>query len=169
MVSEINDLFDYNRWANQRMIDVVATLSDEQFTRDLKSSFPSVRETLVHMLSADWVWLSRWLGSSPSAFPTDWDVSTLAAIRARWAELEQQRSEFLDGLTPDALTRELAYRNIKGEPFSNPLGHLLRHVINHSTYHRGQLTTMVRQLGVTPPTTDLIVFYRERAARALVV
>ena len=169
MVSEINELFEYNRWANQRMIDVVATLSEEQFTRDLKSSFPSVRETLVHILSADWVWLSRWQGTSPTAFPTEWDVATLASITARWAELEQARSEFLDGLTPDALTSELAYRNTKGEPFTNPLGQLLRHVINHSTYHRGQLTTMLRQLGTTPPSTDLIVFIREKAARALTV
>ena len=162
MVSEINELFEYNRWANQRMLNAVATLSEEQLNRDLKSSFPSVRETLVHMLGADWIWLSRWQGTSPSAAPAEWDVSNLAAIQARWSEIEQARSEFLDGLTPDALNNELAYRNLKGEPFVNPLGHLLRHVINHSTYHRGQLTTMLRQLGGTPPSTDLIVFIRER-------
>jgi uncharacterized damage-inducible protein DinB len=162
MIGEIHELFEFNRWANQRMLDAVAALSVEQFTRDLKSSFPSVRDTLVHLVGADWIWLSRWLGTSPASMPGDWDMSTLEAIRARWAQIEHERTALLERLTPEALHSMLAYRTIRGDPFANPLWQLLRHVVNHSTYHRGQITTMLRQLGMPAVSTDLVLFYRER-------
>ena len=165
MISEILELYEFNRWANQRMLNAVMALSEEQFTRDLKSSFPSVRETLVHLVGADWIWLSRWKGVSPTQAP-DWNLATLDAIRAQWDEIERERMAYLEQLTPDALHEVLSYRTLKGDPFSNPLWQLLRHVVNHSSYHRGQITTMLRQLGAPTVTTDLILFYRERLVPA---
>jgi len=161
MISEIVELYEFNRWANQRILDAVTALSSEQFARDLKSSFPSVRDTLVHVLGADWIWLSRWQGVSPTQTP-DWGLTTLASIRSRWEQIENERTAFLERLTPDALHGVLEYRTLKGDPFSNPLWQLLRHVVNHSTYHRGQITTMLRQLGAPTVSTDLVQFYRER-------
>src|SRR6185437_8220373 len=117
----------------------------------------------AHMLGADWAWLSRWQGHSPSALPESWDLSTFDALRARWAEVERDQEAFIAGLTDDALRRPLAYRNWAGESCEEPLWQILRHVVNHATYHRGQVVTMLRQLGATAPSTDLIKFYREQA------
>ncbi len=162
-MQDIRELYAYNRWANHRTLDAVVPLDEEAFTRDLGSSFASVRDTLAHVLAAEWVWLRRWRGSSPTGTPEDWDLSTLEAIRGRWAEVEREREEFLSGLTDEDLHRAMAYRNTAGEAFENTMGQMLRHVVNHSSYHRGQVVTMLRQLGAEPAGTDLIQFYRERA------
>lgn len=162
MVEEVRELYAYTRWANHRVLDAASHLSDEAFTKDLGSSFPSVRDTLVHILSAEWIWLSRWQGHSPTGVPDSWDVSTLDALRARWSEVEQNQRAFLSELTEAELGRTISYRNTKGEPFEQTMGQMLRHVVNHSTYHRGQVITLLRQLGAEAPTTDLILFYREK-------
>ena len=164
MIEELRDLFAYTAWANGGVLDAVAKLDAEAFTRDLGSSFPSVRATLVHLLGADWIWLARWHGTSPTALPEGWDLSSVDAIRQRWAEVERERAAFAAGLTDDDLARPLAYRNMKGEAFVNTLAETLRHVVNHSTYHRGQVVTMLRQLGAQGVNTDLIGFYRQRAS-----
>src|SRR5262245_57801243 len=156
-MDEIVELFEYNRWANDRLLNSVEPLSTEQFTRDLKNSFPSVRDTMVHIMGAEWIWLQRWLGTSPTGAPHDWSVAALDTIRERWAEIEAERNAFLATLTPDSLAAPVSYRNTKGEPFTNPLGQLLRHVVNHSTYHRGQVATMLRQLDMPPISTDLVL------------
>jgi uncharacterized damage-inducible protein DinB len=108
-----------------------------------------------------WVWLSRWLGESPTAFP-DWDVSTHPRLLERWREIEGRQKQFLDGLDESDLDRVVTYKVFSGKTFSNPLAELFRHVVNHATYHRGQVATMLRQLGLKPPQTDLILYYRER-------
>jgi uncharacterized damage-inducible protein DinB len=130
----------------------------------MKSSFPSVLATLAHMVGAEWVWLTRWRGGSPTSTPTDWDVSTLEAVRERWRQVDLELSEFVGGLDDAALERPLTYTTFAGEAFSQPLAQMLRHVVNHSSYHRGQVTTLLRQLGGTPASTDLIRFYRESGA-----
>lgn len=164
MPREIQDLYAYDRWANRRILGAALALPPEALDRDLGSSFPSVRATLAHVLASDWIWLERWLGRSPSGVPAEWDLSTGAAIEARWREVEGAVQSFVESLSGADLDRIVDYRTLAGTPFSQPLGHLLRHVVNHSTYHRGQLVTMLRQLGATPPATDLVVFYRELAA-----
>ena len=162
MIEEIRGLYGYNRWANDRILDVTAVLSAEELSRDLRSSFPSVRDTLIHMVAAEWIWLSRWNGTSPAGAPDDWDVATHAAMRARFDDVDRARTAFLDRLDDEALHRVVAYRNTRGQAFENPLWQLLRHVVNHATYHRGQVTTMVRQLGRDAISTDLAQYYRER-------
>jgi uncharacterized damage-inducible protein DinB len=166
MVEQIQELYEYNRWANQRLLDATAALSSAELTRDLKSSFPSVRDTLAHILSAEWIWLMRWKGDSPVGAPASWDLSSHDLLRAQWASVEAELTAFVATLTPAALDAVIAYRNTKGEPFAQPLSELLRHVVNHSTYHRGQITTMLRQLGKDSVATDLVLFYRQRAALA---
>ena len=163
-VDEIRELFAFNRWANRRLLDAAAALDDDALARDLGSSFPSVMATLAHIVSADWIWLRRWAGKSPTAAPTEWALTSLAAIRERWDEVEAERSAVLAALDDEALQREVDYRNIAGAPFTSRMDEMLRHVVDHSTYHRGQVVTMIRQLGGTPPATGLIVFYRERRA-----
>jgi uncharacterized damage-inducible protein DinB len=163
---EIYTLYEYDAWANRRLLDAAAKLTPEQFTRDLGSSFPSVRDTLVHIMGAQWVWLERWLGRTPAGLPRAEEYPTLGSIRARWAELEGKLLEFVRGLTPEQIAEVREYRTLSSGVVRNPLWQALQHLVNHGTYHRGQVTTMLRQLGAGPVSTDLIVFYRERAAAA---
>jgi uncharacterized damage-inducible protein DinB len=162
-MDEIRDLYAYTRWANRRVLDAAARLSPEQLSRDLGSSFPSVRETLAHVLAGEWIWLTRWRGSSPPGLPESWDLSSLEVVRAQWAEVEADQRAFVEGLDEAALDRVVAYRDTRGDPYENPLGQLLRHVVNHSTYHRGQVITMLRQLGAEAVATDYVVYLRQRA------
>ncbi|HSJ13022.1 MAG TPA: DinB family protein [Longimicrobiales bacterium] len=165
-VEELRELYGFNRWANERLLEAVVTLTEAQLERDLGSSFPSIRDTLVHIMSAEWVWLQRWRGASPDAMPAEWTSLALPGIRDAWGALDQDLQAFLSGLQDSDLDRVISYRNLAGEPFASGLGRMLRHVVNHSTYHRGQVTTMLRQLGAAAPATDLIVYYRsERPER----
>lgn len=163
MIAEIRDLYAYNRWANQRITDVVALLDDDAFTRHLGGSFPSVHLTLAHMVESEWIWLCRWEGTSPTEMPEGWDISTLPLLRTRWDAVEERRQGFLADLSNDALERPFEYRTFAGVPHTNTYGETLRHVVNHSSYHRGQVVTMLRQLGAEAVSTDLIRYYREQA------
>ncbi len=158
-VADLRDLYAYNRWANDQAMGAAERLTQPQFIHDTRSSFPSIRDTLAHILGAEWIWLERWHGRSPRALLSASGFSTAGALRQRWAEVEAGQHAFLAALTADALLRRIAYINTKGERWEYALRHMLVHVVNHSTYHRGQITTMLRQLGATPVATDLLAFY----------
>lgn len=164
-LNDVHSLYAYNSWANHRVLEVCARLDSAQFSQNLRSSFPSVRDTLTHIMSAEWLWLERWLGRSPSG-PPPGDFPDLASLRVRWQEIEADLQSFIAGLSASDLDRVVGYRNTKGHAFSNSMWQMLQHLINHGTYHRGQVTTMLRQLGAAPLTTDLIAFYREQAGMA---
>ncbi|HEX6307687.1 MAG TPA: DinB family protein [Longimicrobiales bacterium] len=156
---EVKGLFAYNRWANDRVLRAAGTLSPEQFTRDLGSSYPSIAATLAHILGAEWVWLSRWNGISPTALPADWELGTLEDLGRRWQAVEAEQTRFIDALDDPRLAAPITYRNFAGDTFRVPLATLLRHLVNHSTYHRGQVTTMLRQLGAATVATDLVLHH----------
>jgi uncharacterized damage-inducible protein DinB len=162
---EVRSLYDYNAWANRRILDACAALSDEQFSRAIVSSFPSVRDTLQHIFGGEYLWLERWHGRSHSSIPPA-EAASLSALRSRWEKIDADLLGFVRGLSAADLDRAITYRNTEGREFSNPLREMLQHLANHSTYHRGQITMMLRQLGAAPLATDLMVFYRERAAAA---
>lgn len=151
-------LHDYNRWANRRLIETVSKLTPEQFTRDLQNSHRSVRDTLAHILAAEWIWLERWRGVSPHSLLNPSDFEAVDSLKARWAEVEKDYAEFLIELSDELLTKVISYRNTKGEEWAYPLGQMIQHVMNHSTYHRGQVTTLLRQLGAAVLPLDLLVF-----------
>jgi uncharacterized damage-inducible protein DinB len=159
-------LFDFNAWADRRTLDSCAALTDAQFVQDLGSSFPSVRDTLVHIMLVEWVWFERWHNRAPDKYPPTSDFPNLAAVRARWSEIERDLLGYLASLQPDDLQRIVHHKTMAGVPQAEPLWQMLQHLVNHSTYHRGQIATMLRQLKAKPAGTDLIVFYRERAAKA---
>jgi uncharacterized damage-inducible protein DinB len=160
---EICTLYEYDAWANGRTLNACEGLTQEQLTRNLGNSFASVRDTLVHILGAQSIWLERLQGGSPSGMPKPEGFPDLAAVRARWAEIEPQLLGYVRGLSAADLERFHEYRNLKGTQFRDQIGNILQHLVNHGTYHRGQVTTLLRQLGGTPVSTDLIAFYRERS------
>lgn len=163
---DIRNLFEYNAWANHRSLEAVAALTPEQFTRDLGSSFKSVRDTLAHIVAAEWIWLERFHGRSPSSFPPDLESLDHAGLDTRWAEVERDWTDFVASLGDSDLVRVYAYKTIKGDPQEQPAWQMLQHLVNHGSYHRGQVTTLLRQLGAKPQGTDMIAFYRQRAVKA---
>jgi uncharacterized damage-inducible protein DinB len=159
----IRELFGYNRWANARSLEASSKVSPEDFTKEVGGSFASLRGTLAHMYGAEWIWLERWRGTSPASLPFSLDFPDVATIRTRWLDVEREQREFLDFLDADRLSQVISYVNLKGQSFAYPLGRLLQHVVNHSTYHRGQIATLLRQLGATPISTDLLLYDDERS------
>jgi uncharacterized damage-inducible protein DinB len=168
-LSRAKELIDYHYWARDRLLDSVAVLDGEQLRRDLGSSFPSVRDTLVHLCLTEWIWHERWSGRSPAAPPRSASEFTdLAQIRELWREHELQIRSFVDALTGADMPRAIEYRLMSGQPGRSSFAEMIAHVVNHGTYHRGQITTMLRQLEAPPAkNTDLITFFRERAAERL--
>jgi len=162
---DIQLLYEYDRWANNRVLSAVSTLSAEEFTRDLGGSFRSVRDTLAHVVGSEWAWLTYWKEPSPSSiFLTDlWPRADalfhprvfpdLAAVQLKWAEVEREQVEFVNLVTNESLRRMLPV----GETQIS-LEHLMQHLANHSTYHRGQVALMMRQLGAKPLATDFAMF-----------
>jgi uncharacterized damage-inducible protein DinB len=164
-IDDIQLLYEYDRWANNRVLQAASALNVEQFKRDLSASFGSVRDTLLHIIGGEWGWLTYWKEASPdptflkdlwtrhdalfnpNAFP---DV---AAVQAKWAEIEKEQVEFVNRLTSESLEKMLP---IRGTQLS--LAHLMQHLTNHSTYHRGQVAVMMRQLGAKPVATDFHIF-----------
>lgn len=157
-LADIRQLFDYTDYANHLVLDAAENLTDEQLRQDVKISHGSIFGTLAHMAGAEWVWLSRWQGVSPSEIWNDKTFADLAALRARWEQIEGERRAVLETLTEDALQADLSYRNVKGDPFALPVIAQMQHVVNHATLHRGQVVGMIRQLGIAPPAVDLLYY-----------
>ncbi len=160
MIAEARSLFDYNAWANARVFETVGRLPVEAQLQTVVSSFPSVLDTLAHIVGAEWIWSKRWMGESPDRFP-DWVAQPECGdLRQRLAAVEAERADLLGAMQDADLERIVRYGTLSGQQFADPLGQLMRHVVNHSTYHRGQIATQLRQLGRTPPGTDYILWLR---------
>jgi uncharacterized damage-inducible protein DinB len=161
-VDDIRDLFRYTWWANDRTLDVAATRSAEQLNQDLGGSYPSVWLTLRHIAIADRNWHRRWVGEPKPATPPDFPGTTLDELRASWLVVRRDQDAFLDTLTPEMLEAPLPFVLLSGYANELPLGEILRHVVNHATYHRGQVATFLRRLGAAPQGTDLLLYCTTR-------
>lgn len=160
---ELHTLIDYHYWARDRLLDAAERLTPEQFTRDLGNSFPSIRDTLVHIYAAEWVWCCRWEGESPQVTPDPNAFPDVATVRSTWKAHEERLRSILDGLGEPGIHRPIVYRTTNGKPHAPLFWQMLQHVVNHASYHRGQVTAMIRQLKASPPKSmDLIAFHRER-------
>ena len=162
-LEDLQALLEYHYWARDRILAAADALTPEQLNRNLGSSFKSVRDTLAHIYAAEWAWCSRWNGQGPTALlPADMfpDVATL---RTKWSALESDVRAVLERMSRQGLDTVMEYKMLSGEPRNSVFWHMLQHVINHASYHRGQVTTMLRQLGAKPAEPmDLIAFYRTR-------
>jgi uncharacterized damage-inducible protein DinB len=160
-VADIQELYRYNQWANDRAFEAVAGLTLGEFTRDLGNSYPSVRETLTHIIWAEWIWLQRWKGTSPQHRFDAAEFPHANTLNTRWLELKAEQGAFVEAVTGERLHAVLSYVNLQGQTWQYALWRQMYHVVNHSTYHRGQVTTMLRQLGTVPVPTDFLVFHDE--------
>jgi uncharacterized damage-inducible protein DinB len=159
-------MFQYNAWADRRLLDACGSLTHEQFMRNLGSSFSSVRDTMAHLYGAEWVWNERFKGNSPAALNPAGAFPDFASVRAKLEEMDVYYIDYVSKLSSQDLDRIIRYKGFTGDEFSNPLWQSLHQLTNHASYHRGQVVTLLRQLGVKPVSTDLIMYYRELAAAA---
>lgn len=150
--------FDYNRWANARLLEAVASLTNEQFLKELGSSYSSVRDTLTHILAAEEVWLMRWKGISPKTMLDPAYFPDVRSFKAKWGEVELDQWNFVSKISDESLQEMVEYQNFKNEVWQYTLWQMMHHMVSHSTYHRGQVVAMLRQLGAAPTQLDFLVF-----------
>ncbi|MFA6457332.1 MAG: DinB family protein [Bacteroidota bacterium] len=155
-------LFQFNAWANAGTLKAVDSLPEEKLYVDLKNSFGSIHGTLVHLCGAEDIWLQRMSGADPGVFMKKDMYPTYASVKTKWNEVEAGWKKYIGTVTDTELTRTMTFHNLKGEQVTQLVWQSLQHLVNHSTYHRGQITTLVRQSGGTPVGTDLIAYYRQQ-------
>src|SRR5690606_13707695 len=160
MIDVVKKLYQYNDWANQRTYEVLQGLEPGQLQATIQSSFPSILDTYGHIVGSEWVWLQRWLGHSPDGFPEWLKNPTLERLHEELEAVQKARRVFLDRLSGEGLQTNINYKQLSGAAYASRLLDLLLHVVNHSSYHRGQLVTMLRQVGAQPVATDYVVFTR---------
>jgi uncharacterized damage-inducible protein DinB len=154
--TEVTTLVAYNQWANRRLLAAACLLPGHAFEQDQGASAGSLKGTLVHILAGEWNWLRFWQGKPSTALPTPHDFPDAAAVAATFQPLEREQSAYASQLTEQDLR---AHHRIRGAEYT--LADLLHHAFNHSTYHRGQVALLLRQLGVAPPATDFRLFLDE--------
>jgi uncharacterized damage-inducible protein DinB len=159
---DLATLFDYNYWANRKLLDVVATLDGEEFTRRIAGSYGSIRNSLVHALSTEWGWLDRCGGlkRGPKLDPENYpDFESLAGD---WERVESSMQSFIGGLADADLERAVEYPGANGTTRSMPLVELMHHVSVHTAHYRAQVALLLRELGRTPGNVDLLFYYAEK-------
>ncbi len=152
----------YNYWANGRMIEFLQSLPQEELDAEIVSSFTSIKKTLYHIWDAESLWLSRLGGVSPATFPSRRYTGTFDEAVSALKKCDQELMDYAETIYEDRLTTLLTYKTVKGDEFQNLIADVLMHVVNHGTYHRGQIITMLRQSSHTTLfSTDYVSYCRE--------
>lgn len=155
-------LVQYHQWANHRFLPILQHLTPEQWEETHPSSFNSIRRTVLHLWDAEQLWLKRMQGESPLGWPSAGFTGDGAALVKSWKATTQALVDFVVDSGEDTLAKVITYQNTRGDQYHQPVFEILLHVINHATYHRGQLITLLRQAGVVDglPGTDLVTYWR---------
>jgi uncharacterized damage-inducible protein DinB len=164
---DLSRLMRYTVWANHRIMRAAATLAAADFSRDLGGSHGGIRGTLAHILWSELVWLERWKGLPNPPRIDEAEFADIVALRDRWTVIEEHRDAWFTSLGDDGPASIIRYQTTDGVPFETPLWQLVQHQANHSTYHRGQLTIFLRQLGARLVSTDMLIWDRDEHARAI--
>jgi len=159
-LEEAKLLHAYDSWANNRIFDVLAGLPADQYLKAMNSSHGGIHGTMVHLVGAEKVWLERFHGAA-QPFLSENPPASLTELRTIWEKIGYEMAKWLGTMTDKRLTDTFTMKTLKGDTFTHTFTRAFQHLMNHSTYHRGQVVTMLRQLSVKPPGTDLIQFYRE--------
>ena len=157
---EIKRLYDYNSWANERVLESLQPIRQEIFTSHKQASHGSIRGIIAHVGGAEWIWLQRWKGSSPVSLLSESEFETVEIAAQRLRKIDRDLQEFTSRLTQEDLDGRRGYKTTEGKAYSNVLSDMLLHLANHSSYHRGQIATLLRQSGAVPQSTDFILFIR---------
>jgi uncharacterized damage-inducible protein DinB len=162
----VRSLYRYNAWANARILDTASALDHARFVAAAGPGGESIRDTLVHTLGAQWLYLERWQGRSPRALPAGADFPDVAAVRAGWEEIERATAAFVDGLTDARLAAVVEYTNFQDERWAYPLWQQMTHQVNHATQHRSEAAMMLTQAGQSPGWLDYLYWVDVEGARS---
>ncbi|MGI8951681.1 MAG: DinB family protein [Chitinophagaceae bacterium] len=154
-------LSNYNIWANNIVCSWLEKITNEQWSQHITSSFNSIQETVLHIIGAENIWLER----MNKVEKPDWLPSTYQGTKDEHITLlkktSQELKDFIVAFDENNLLVKLDFKRLNGDAYSMPYYELLAHIFNHSTYHRGQLVTMLRQVGFTDvEATDMLGFFR---------
>lgn len=150
----------YNLWANKKITDLINGLPEEQINKEIVSSFPSLYKTVLHLMEVENVWWER-LKLFEHTTPSGWFTGNFNELSKKLSELSEQWLKWVKDTNESGITHVFAYSNSYKQHFKQPIYEMLLHLFNHQTFHRGQLVTMLRQLGVDKiPQTDFIIFSR---------
>lgn len=155
------ELAQYNIWANNIVISWLHQISEEQWKRNVTSSFNSIAETVTHIAGAEKIWLERWQIKTTTNFLKYNPTSSIADVTEIWQTASQNMLTFIEQMNEDNFAKIFYFKRLNGEENTMQYAQTFTHVFNHSTYHRGQLVTMLRQVGFTNVSAiDALVFYR---------
>jgi uncharacterized damage-inducible protein DinB len=157
LLPAVREQFEHYYWARDRQLQACASLTPEQFERPVGGSFPSLRETLAHLVAVEWIWLERWRGQSPKTLIPPSEFPDVAAIAARWRAIESETRAYLATLEEASLACSMSFLSTRGERWTYTLWQMLTHFLLHQSYHRGQITNQFRLLAVEPPRVDFLV------------
>ncbi len=155
---DILTLYQYNQWANAKILNGAARATQEQYLAPATFPHGGLCGTLVHIMFAEWIWRNRWEGTSPAYRLKPEEFPTLETLRARWKEEEKKLMGFVDRVTDEKLNSTISYTNTSGKPFTKTLWHMMAHVVNHGTQHRAEAAALLTELGHSPGDIDLIYF-----------
>jgi uncharacterized damage-inducible protein DinB len=164
-IQDIRDMYDYNYWANHRLLGVAEKVTPEQFVAPSSHSFSSLQGTLVHTLDVEFSWRLVLQGQGfPPEMKAD-DFPTAGAIQERWQEEEQTMRAYLDSLHDEDLAGIVRYPVGGGVVRERLLWHILFHVVNHGMQHRSEAANLLTTYGQSPGEIDFNLFLHERAAK----
>jgi uncharacterized damage-inducible protein DinB len=156
MRDDLRSLFAYNRWANDLVVESVRRLAPHQYIGEPAPGWTSIRATLVHLADATWIWARRLQGEAVAARMTEAEVPELDDVVRLLDRGHDAFDRLVATLTPEQLGASWSYRNIEGKEFRVPLWAVYRHVVNHATYHRGQVASKLKRFAVDAPATDFV-------------
>jgi uncharacterized damage-inducible protein DinB len=158
---DIQLLYQYNHWANTRILNAASKVTEKQFLSPASYPHGGLRGTLTHILFAEWLWRNRWQGESPPSGMKPEDFPTFDSLCARWEEEEKALKVLVESLTDEKLDAVFQYTTMRGIAMENILWHAMVHLVNHGTQHRSEAAAMLTELGHSPGDIDFIVFLRE--------
>jgi len=159
------DAFGFMAWGDEQLLAVAAAIPEAEYRRDRGISAGSLHKLLIHMMAAQWIWLSRWQGVAMPYFETDQDHPNLISLRNRWAVVHEETKDFLIKQTVESLAANFSYKDSRGNPHSLPLGRFIQHMLDHGTYHRGQANTLIKLSGGQPVNLSLYRYYEMHGAK----
>jgi uncharacterized damage-inducible protein DinB len=156
----IAKLIKYNIWANTLIVDQVNSFEESLFTRPTGGSFGSLRAVMVHLLESDYLWLQRFKGIPLADIP-NWQITSISSLKNTWSPLQAEMEVLAEKIKPE---EKIDFITRKGAPFTMPFSEIVLHVSHHGSYHRGQLTNMIRDLNQTPVSTDYFIFSTKKVS-----
>ena len=160
----LEQLYDYNYWANKRYLAVAETLTDEQLHHKQEHSWDNVHAVLVHMMRSERMWRQRWRGEK-AEFLDAKDFSTIASVREYWVDVEKNMRGFIAEQTEQSLLKDVSYTNPKGETFTLPLWQMMVQPPNHNTHHRGELAARFALMNVPHPEEEVIQYFLNKSGQ----